>query len=128
MKKLILSMAAGIVLCTAGFTGYKIYDNRTMSPQDILMAKNIQALTQGEDSEEYEHYFNVGHYRVVRSGDGGGEIEIIQEPEGTNPRGGMKIQITSDVVLVTYINDCQWYRNRVCYENIRQTTTLYSRN
>jgi hypothetical protein len=48
MKKLILLAAASIVLCSAGFAGYKVYENQSMSPQDILLMQNLEALTRYE--------------------------------------------------------------------------------
>jgi hypothetical protein len=48
MKKLIFSVVAGLVLCTAGFTGYKIYDNNQMSKYSPLMLKNLEVLSQTE--------------------------------------------------------------------------------
>ncbi|MCL2561619.1 MAG: carbohydrate-binding module family 14 protein [Rikenellaceae bacterium] len=61
----------------------------------------------------YEDYKNVGKYTVTRSGSGGVTIEIIE----AGGSGGFTI--TSDVVLVTYHNDCVWDRNKTCYENLR---------
>jgi hypothetical protein len=49
MKKLIFSLTAGLVICTAGFTSYKIYDNYHMSKLNPLMAENLEALTQNEN-------------------------------------------------------------------------------
>lgn len=45
---MIFVAVAGIVLCAAGFTGYKVYENQTMSAQDIFLQQNLEALTQGE--------------------------------------------------------------------------------
>jgi hypothetical protein len=48
MKKFILSAAAGLILCTAGFADYKVYDNHQMSKLNPLMAENIEALSDPE--------------------------------------------------------------------------------
>jgi hypothetical protein len=50
MKKLILSVTAGLVLCTAGFIGYKIYNDHQMSKLNPLMAENLEALSDPESS------------------------------------------------------------------------------
>jgi hypothetical protein len=49
MKKLIFSVVAGLVLCTAGFTGYKVYENQFAKGRAILIVNDIEALTQSED-------------------------------------------------------------------------------
>jgi hypothetical protein len=41
---------AGIVLSSAGFAGYKVYERQSLSPQEILLVQNIEALTQQENN------------------------------------------------------------------------------
>jgi hypothetical protein len=52
MRKLIFSVAAGLILCTAGFTGYKVYENHQMSKYSPLMLKNLEVLTRTENDDE----------------------------------------------------------------------------
>jgi hypothetical protein len=67
MKKLIFSVVAGLVLCTAGFTGYKIYDNYQMSKYSPLMLKNLEALTQLESWKECNNNVNMTPNGVIKA-------------------------------------------------------------
>jgi len=49
MKKIIFTVIAGAVICAAAFTGYSAHKRMTMRPQEILIAKNIEALASGEE-------------------------------------------------------------------------------
>jgi hypothetical protein len=62
MKKLLLVVTAGLMLCAAGFTGYKVYENRNMTQQEILFAKNIDALTQNENGSGEYSYSNTSSW------------------------------------------------------------------
>ena len=58
-----------------------------------------------------EHYMVDGCcYEALRDGGGG----LILSPEEW-----ANVTITTDVVLVTYHNDCVWKSGRTCYENLR---------
>lgn len=50
MKKNILTAIAGVVLCVAGFTTYKAFENGNTLSSNELMVKNLEALTQYEGS------------------------------------------------------------------------------
>lgn len=51
MKKFKL-LAAALFVCTAAFTGYKAYDNATMTAQQQLLLQNVEALAQDEASNK----------------------------------------------------------------------------
>jgi len=82
------------------------------TPDRDLMLANVEALATDETQGTYEDYYNLGHYVVTRDGEGGVEMT----PEQWLQFSG---NITSDVVLVTYYNDCKWHRRRTCHENLR---------
>ena len=46
---------AGLVLCAVSFTIYDVSGNQSMSSQEVLMQKNLEALTQGEAGGGYEY-------------------------------------------------------------------------
>ncbi len=48
MKKAFLAVAVSIVLCAAGFTGYKVYDNYRISKLGPLMLENLEILSANE--------------------------------------------------------------------------------
>ena len=51
MKKSILLVAAGLVLCAVAFTGYKVYENSQTSKFSDLMIKNLEALADEEEAD-----------------------------------------------------------------------------
>ena len=53
MKKLLFPLAACFIFCAAGAIGYKIYDSQTISSTGLLMARNLEVLTQNENPKGY---------------------------------------------------------------------------
>ncbi len=53
MKRMYSIATAFVVVCIATFTGYKVYDNQPQTAQELLIKKNLEALT------DYEHGFHV---------------------------------------------------------------------
>ncbi len=48
MKKMILSVAAGVTFCAAVFTCYGVYENSKFTPQSDLIKLNLELLSQQE--------------------------------------------------------------------------------
>ncbi len=58
MKKRIFAVVAGLTLCAAALTGYAVYENQTSNPSDLMM-KNLEALTDGEESGRTKCYNSI---------------------------------------------------------------------
>ncbi len=84
-----------------------LFMNKPSAEQSLLM-RNVEAIARGEG--DYEGYRNVGHYVVTRAGEGSGSL---------SPDEWAKFEMTSDVILVTYYNDCESKRRKQCYESLR---------
>ncbi len=65
MKRVIYLLVAGLVLCAAGLTTYKVLENQQMSKFGDAMVKNLETFTQTEDDP-------IVIPPVVISCDGGG--------------------------------------------------------
>ena len=99
----------GALLVVAGIAAFLAH--KPMTAREELILKNVAALALGEDnSGDYMGYQNQGHYVVTRAGEGSGSL---------SPDEWAKFEITSDVILVTYYNDCEPKRKKECYENLR---------
>lgn len=80
MKKIVIPVAVA-TMCAAGFVCYKTYENRTMSAQETLIQKNIEAITRDEwdgwvKGAAMESVWRpTGAHISVGSNGGGGGVE-----------------------------------------------------